>query len=98
MDEAVHISGLEKARMQFREGGHRPPPKGVGEEVVGLTARELEVGRLLARRLSNKAIGRELGMATRAASTHLSNIFQKLGVESRGELADLMREKGLLDE
>ncbi|MEE2897767.1 MAG: LuxR C-terminal-related transcriptional regulator [Gemmatimonadota bacterium] len=39
-----------------------------------------------------------LGMATRTASTHLSNIYQKLEVHSRGELADLVREKGLLDD
>jgi ATP/maltotriose-dependent transcriptional regulator MalT len=82
---------LEKARMQFREIGQRPPPKGVGEGMAGLTARELEVARLVARRMSNKAIGKELGMAPRTASTHLSNIYQKLGISSRGELADLIR-------
>ena len=82
---------LEKARMQFRQIGQRPPPKGVGEGMAGLTGRELEVARLVARRLSNKAIGKELGMAARTASTHLSNIYQKLGVSSRGELADLVR-------
>jgi DNA-binding CsgD family transcriptional regulator len=59
--------------------------------MAGLTGRELEVARLVARRLSNKAIGKELGMAARTASTHLSNIYQKLGVSSRGELADLVR-------
>jgi DNA-binding CsgD family transcriptional regulator len=83
---------LEKARMQFRQIGQRPPPKGVGEGMAGLTARELEVARLVAQRKSNKAIGRELGMATRTASTHLSNIYQKLGIGSRGELADIIRE------
>jgi DNA-binding CsgD family transcriptional regulator len=31
-------------------------------------------------------------MAPRTASTHLSNIYQKLGISSRGELADLIRE------
>ena len=82
---------LEKARMQFREIGQRPPPKGVGEGLAGLTARELEVARLVARRMSNKAIGKELGMAARTASTHLSNIYQKLAISSRGELADLIR-------
>lgn len=82
---------LEKARMQFREIGERPPPKGVGEGIAGLTARELEVAQLVARRMSNKAIGKELGMAARTASTHLSNIYQKLGISSRGELADLIR-------
>ena len=89
---------LEKTRIQFREIGHRPPPRGVGEGVAGLTARELEVARLVAQSLSNKAIGKKLGMATRTASTHLSNIFHKLEVGSRGELADLIREKGLLEQ
>jgi DNA-binding CsgD family transcriptional regulator len=83
---------LEKTRMMFRQVGHRPPPKAVGEGVAGLTARELEVARLVARRKSNKAIGKELDMAPRTASTHLSNIYQKLGISSRGELADLVRE------
>jgi len=83
---------LEKARVQFRAIGQRPPPKGVGEGVAGLTGRELEVARLVAQRKSNKAIGKELGMATRTASTHLSNIYQKLGISSRGELADIIRE------
>jgi len=83
---------LEKSRMQFRQIGHRPPPKGVGEGLAGLTPRELEVARLVARRKSNKAIGKELDMAPRTASTHLSNIYQKLGISSRGELADLIRE------
>jgi DNA-binding CsgD family transcriptional regulator len=84
---------LEKTRMQFREIGQRPPPRGVGEGIAGLTQRELEVARMVAQRKSNKAIGRELGMATRTASTHLSNIYQKLGIGSRGELADLIRER-----
>ncbi|MGE0159532.1 MAG: helix-turn-helix transcriptional regulator [Gemmatimonadales bacterium] len=83
---------LEKTRMQFREIGQRPPPKTVGEGIAGLTARELEVARLVAKRRSNKAIGKELDMAARTASTHLSNIYQKLGISSRGELADLIRE------
>jgi ATP/maltotriose-dependent transcriptional regulator MalT len=83
---------LEKTRMQFRQVGHRPPPKSVASGVAGLTARELEVARLVAQRKSNKAIGKELDMAPRTASTHLSNIYQKLGISSRGELADLIRE------
>lgn len=88
---------LEKTRIQFREVGHRPPPRGTGEGVAGLTAREWEVARLVAARKSNKAIGKALGISPRTASTHLSNIFQKLDVSSRGELADVIRETGLTD-
>lgn len=83
---------LEKTRMQFRAIGHRPPTRSVGNGMAGLTARELEVARLVAKRMSNKAIGKELGMSARTASTHLSNIYQKTAISSRGELADLIRE------
>ena len=89
---------LEKARMQFREIGQRPPPRGAGEGIAGLTPRELEIALLVARRKSNKAIGKELGISPRTASTHLSNMFQKLDVSNRGELADLVRAEGLLEE
>ncbi len=88
---------LEKARGQFREVGHRPPPRGVGEGVAGLTARELEIARLVARRRSNKAIGKDLGISPRTVSTHLSNIFQKLNLSSRAELGDLIRDQGLME-
>jgi DNA-binding CsgD family transcriptional regulator len=88
---------LEKTRMMFKEVGHRPPPKGVGEGMAGLTGRELEIARLVARRQSNKAIAKALGNAPRTVSTHLSNIYKKLGIGTRGELADLVREWGLLE-
>lgn len=88
---------LEKARIQFREVGHRPPPRGIGEGMAGLTARELEISRLVALRRSNKAIGKDLGISPRTVSTHLSNIFQKLDLTSRAELGDVIRERGLLE-
>ena len=65
--------------------------------IAGLTGRELEIVRLVAARRSNKEIGAVLGISARTASTHLSNIFVKLGVDSRGELADRAREAGLLE-
>jgi DNA-binding NarL/FixJ family response regulator len=89
---------LEKARTQFREIGHRPPPRRSGEGLAGLTARELDIARLVALRRSNKAIGKELGISPRTVSTHLSNVFKKLRVDSRAELGDVIREKGLLEE
>ena len=86
---------LEKARIQFREIGHRPPPRGTGEGIAGLTSREMDVARLVALRRSNKAIGKELGISPRTVSTHLSNIFQKLDITSRAELGDVIRDEGL---
>jgi len=88
---------LDATREQLRELGARPPTRSVTQGVAGLTGREVEIVRLVAARRSNKEIGVALGISARTASTHLSNIFAKLGVESRGELADLAREAGLLD-
>jgi DNA-binding CsgD family transcriptional regulator/tetratricopeptide (TPR) repeat protein len=89
---------LDATREQMRELGARPPARVATEGIGGLTGRELEIVRLVAARRSNKEIGAVLGISSRTASTHLSNIFAKLGVASRGELADHARERGLLDE
>jgi DNA-binding CsgD family transcriptional regulator len=88
---------LDATRDQLRELGARPPTRGTTQGVAGLTGREVEIVRLVAARRSNKEIGAALGISARTASTHLSNIFGKLGVESRGELADKAREAGLLE-
>jgi DNA-binding CsgD family transcriptional regulator len=59
--------------------------------MAGLTGRELEIARMVAQRKSNKDIGLALDISARTVSTHLSNIFGKVGVTSRGELADFIR-------
>jgi DNA-binding CsgD family transcriptional regulator len=88
---------LDATREQIRELGARPPVRSVTPGMAGLTGRELEIVRLVAARRSNKEIGQALGISARTASTHLSNIFAKLGVASRGELADAAREAGLIE-
>lgn len=88
---------LEKTRAMFRELGARPPRRakpGGGD----LSSRELEIARLVEERKSNKAIARCLGISPRTVSTHLSNIYQKLGIGSRGELVDYLRSEGLTGE
>jgi len=87
-------SELEKTRGMFRELDARPPRKAVSGEGV-LSSRELEIARLVEGRKSNKAIAKELGISPRTVSTHLSNIYQKVGVSSRGELADYIRGEAL---
>ena len=54
--------------------------------------------RLVAERKSNKEIGSALTISSRTVSTHLSNVFAKLGIASRGELTDYVRAKGLPEE
>jgi len=57
--------------------------EGDGPAEMGLTERQMEVLRLLARGKSNVEIGRELGISERGVRYHLSNIYSKLGVSSR---------------
>jgi DNA-binding CsgD family transcriptional regulator len=82
---------LQKARQQFRELGTRPPPLG-GSRVVGmLTARELAVAQRVARRMSTKAVARDLSISVRTVDAHLANIYRKLCINSRAELTELNR-------
>jgi DNA-binding NarL/FixJ family response regulator len=52
-----------------------------------LTARELEVLRLLGEGEANKSIAAALGISERTARTHVSNILAKLGLSSRTQAA-----------
>jgi two-component system response regulator DegU len=49
----------------------------------GLTERELEIVRLVASGYKNKEVGSQLTISERTVKTHLTNIFQKLGVRDR---------------
>jgi len=87
---------IRATREQLRALGARPPAAAAATAGVGaLSAREAEIARLVAARKSNKEIGTTLDISSRTVSTHLSNIFAKLGVSSRGELTDLVRTQGL---
>jgi DNA-binding CsgD family transcriptional regulator len=83
---------LEKTRAQFRQLDARPPSRVVAEGTAELTGRETEIAALVAGRRSNKAVAKALGISPRTVTTHLSNIYRKLGVGSRGELVDMVRE------
>ena len=65
--------------------------------LASLTARELEVLRLVGAGRSNKEIGAELFISTKTASVHVSNILAKLGVSGRGEAAALAHRHGAAD-
>jgi DNA-binding NarL/FixJ family response regulator len=52
-----------------------------------LSKRELEVARLVAAGLSNKEIGSRLFLSERTVETHVSKILNRLGINSRVEIA-----------
>ena len=73
------------------EESHRAP---TGPETI--TERELEVLKLAARGLSNRDIALQLGISVRTVQTHLSNVFNKMGVGSRTEAVMLGLRQGII--
>ena len=70
--------------------GHRRRRRPEG--AAGLTPRELEVLRLLARGASTRVIGRRLEISPKTAANHIEHIYAKLGVGNRA-LASLRAER-----
>jgi DNA-binding CsgD family transcriptional regulator len=65
------------------------------EDPFDLTPRERQVLALLAEGATNREIGRQLFMAEKTASVHVSRILAKLGVRSRGQAAAIAHRLGL---
>jgi predicted ATPase/DNA-binding CsgD family transcriptional regulator len=61
-----------------------------------LTRRESEVATLVVRGLSNGEIASQLFLSVRTVEAHVARIFDKLGVHTRGQLAAMAHEQGLL--
>lgn len=59
----------------------------------GLSPRETEVFRLLARGRSLPVVTKELNIAKGTAQTHVRHIYEKMGVHARQELLDLIEER-----
>jgi len=60
-----------------------------------LSARELEIGRLVARGRTNKEVAAELFVSPGTVGTHLKRIYRRLGIHSRAELTRFILDQGL---
>ena len=80
-ESALDPAVTQKVVQQLTSG--RPP--GAQTTIEALTEREIEVLRLVAKGLTNKAIGQALGISDRTVQGHLANIYGKLNVGSRTE-------------
>ena len=83
------------ARLVHRlvEGSKGMPASG-DPALASLSAREVEVLRLLAEGLTDRRIGEALTISARTVETHVSSILHKLGVRNRAEAAQRSRERG----
>jgi len=77
----------------FGRAGRRAADAALG--VTSLTARELEVARLAAQRLTSAEIAGRLFISHRTVEGHLANVYVKLGVNSKPDLARKLAELSL---
>ena len=63
----------------------------------GLSAREVEILRLVARGLSNREIGRSLFISEHTVANHMRNILRKTDCANRTEAASYAHRQGLID-
>jgi DNA-binding CsgD family transcriptional regulator/tetratricopeptide (TPR) repeat protein len=82
-----------RARIDLPAAG--PAGQAAATAPAGLTARELDVLRLVAAGRSNRDIAAELFISPKTASVHVSNILAKFGVSSRGEAAAAAHQRHL---
>ena len=76
--------------------GHRVPRRREGP--AGLTAREVEVLKLLAQGLSNKEIAARLVISPKTAGNHIEHIYAKIDASSRATASLFAVQHGLLPE
>lgn len=79
----------EQAAAELRAAGHQVPPRGA-RVLETLTPHQTYIARLVAEGATNREVAARMLISTRTVDHHLRNIFAKLGVRSRVELAKLM--------
>ena len=85
-----------RLRDQGARGVPRGPRRRTREHPAGLTAREVDVLRLLTEGLRNAEIADRLVVSTKTVDHHVSAILRKLGVHTRGEAVAEVTRRGLL--
>jgi two-component system response regulator FixJ len=96
VDDEALLDALQQAvRRHVRSRERRQADEAARERYAQLSEREREVLGLIVAGLTNKEIGRALGLSPRTVETHRANVFAKLQAES---LAQLIRQYAVLAE
>lgn len=95
LEQVVDVALEDQSVTDGRPSTAAAPHDGEGE----LSARELEVARLVASGMSNPAVAAELFVSVATVKSHVSHILGKLGLDSRVQLANWIaaRELGPAD-
>lgn len=105
LDELQRLGALPASRLVTRRlralgarGLARGPRRETRESPAGLTARELDVVRLVSQGLRNAEIADRLFLSPRTVDHHVSAILRKLDARTRGEAGARAAELGLLED
>ena len=97
---AIQVAAAEygSATASTSQGVVRDPPEGPTEKYrPSVTAREMEVLRLVADGLTNPQISRRLSISLSTVNHHIHNILDKLGAKTRTEAVAIAVREGLVD-
>jgi DNA-binding CsgD family transcriptional regulator len=80
---------VERAESELRAAG-AAIGKPRADAAASITPQQLEIAQLAAQGLTNKQIGEKLFLSHRTVSTHLYQLYPKLGISSRAALTDAL--------
>jgi DNA-binding NarL/FixJ family response regulator len=90
------LNGVSEPRQLYAAQATPTSEFGAAEYPAGLTAREVEVLRLVALGLTDAEAAERLFLSVRTVNAHLRSIYRKLEVSSRAAAGRFAAENGLL--
>jgi DNA-binding NarL/FixJ family response regulator len=94
--DALLAPAITRRLVEQFSGAARPSARADREQLATLTARELDVLRLIARGLSNAEIAAELVLGENTVKTHVGRVFAKLDLRDRAQAVVVAYEAGLV--
>lgn len=102
MDACGSVRARDFLRRELRKLGARAEVRGpatAGESgMAALTQREREIADLITDRLTNPEIAAKLFLSKKTIESHIRNVFVKLGVSSRVEVARVVERERTSDD
>ena len=91
--EIRELQEIQEQSRSYEQGIRRITSEHFAQPSMGLTARELEIAKLAAKRLSNKEIAAQLVISESTVKTQLARAFSKLEIQKRRDLNRFFPEK-----